>query len=140
MGRTLVPASVNERCRRFMTGRHGWGWMYIVKLTTICTPTLVDQHQTTLLELIHQGENSYGAAHGAGERLVHLYFTNRFQFISRNRSTMFRERVGMISIRQFTEGEITRPVPRDDRPYGHRERSMRSVISYGRSHISEYLP
>ena len=83
----------------------------MAKRMTIGTPTLVEKHLTAILDLIQQGDNSYGSVHGSGERLVHLCFLNRFHFISRDWSTMFREQVRMISIRLFPEGEITRPGP-----------------------------
>ena len=125
---------------RFIFGRHGWGWIYINKHTTIGTPTRVLQYQLTSLALISQGEDSYGAAHGAGENLVHLRLPNRFHFISRNGSTMFCDKAGMINIRLLPEGRRTRQGPRTDRLFNHRERSLRWVMSYGRSHINEYLP
>ena len=95
-----------------------------------------------ILALIFQGEDSYGATEGAGEHLVHLRFPNCFHFISRNGSTKFCEQAGTISISPLPKGEGHRPGPRTDRPFtfNHRERSLRWVMSYGRSHLNDYLP
>ena len=81
--------------------------------TTRDDSTIEEQHRIAIMELIRQGDNSYGAANGSGERVMYLSFPQRFHFLSRDGSPRFCERVGMISSRPFHQGEITRPDLRD---------------------------
>jgi len=121
---------------RFMDGCHGWGWRYLNKYTIAGEQTLVLNHYEKILNLVERS-HFQGATHGTGEHLVYLRFPTRFHFISRHGNIAFYEQPGLISIRPVTEVEINHVGARSERPFTnhHRERSIRWIMSYGRSHL-----
>ena len=103
--------------------------------------TLVLTHHEQIVSIIVKSQNSPRATHGTGEHLVLLRFPTRFNFITRHGHIIFRGRKGFISIRPATLAEINRPGLRSEQPFTQSApRSLRWLMSYGRSHLNDYLP